>query len=107
MDNEHVRLGRFLAGKDDEPKVAAMPPDGGRAELVPGAGSGCGGLLRLRSYGDECDWGDGEGAATPDTLGDEPRAPLPPPPPPTTTGMIWLAVGHGRSHGSAKNTKHN
>lgn len=55
MDNEHVRLGRFLAGRDDEPKVAAMPPDGGRAELVPGAGSGCGGLLRLRSYGDECD----------------------------------------------------
>lgn len=87
MDNEHVRLGRFLAGKDDEPKVA-IPPDGGRAELVPGAGSGCGGLLRLRSYGDECDCGDGEGAATPDTLGDEPRAPLPPPPPPTTTGMI-------------------
>lgn len=55
VDSEHVRLGRFLAGRDDEPKVAAMPPDGGRAELVPGAGSGCGGLLRLRSYGDECD----------------------------------------------------
>lgn len=60
-----------------------LPPDGGRAELVPGAGSGCGGLLRLKSYGDECDCGDGEGAATPDTLGDEPRPPLPPPPPPT------------------------
>lgn len=55
VESEHVRLGRFLAGRDDEPKVAAMPPDGGRAELVPGAGSGCGGLLRLRSYGDECD----------------------------------------------------
>ena len=64
-----------------------MPPDGGRAELVPGAGSGCGGLLRLRSYGDECDWGDGEGAATPDTLGDEPRPPVLTPTPPPVTGI--------------------
>jgi len=42
VDVEHVRRGRFLAGKDDDPKVAAilLPPDGGRAELVPGAGSG-------------------------------------------------------------------
>lgn len=42
MDNEHVRLGRFLAGRDEQPRVATilLPPDGGRAELVPGAGSG-------------------------------------------------------------------
>ena len=55
MDNEQVRLGRFLAGREEEPRVAPilLPPEGGRAELVPGAGSGCGGLLRLRSYGDE------------------------------------------------------
>lgn len=42
VDNEQVRLGRFLAGKEEEPKVAPilLPPEGGRAELVPGAGSG-------------------------------------------------------------------
>lgn len=42
MDSEHVLLGRFLAGRDEEPRVATMllPPDGGNAELVPGAGSG-------------------------------------------------------------------
>lgn len=51
VDNEQVLLGRFLAGRDDEPRAAEilLPPDGGNAELVPGAGSGCGGLFRLRS----------------------------------------------------------
>lgn len=68
-----------------DPRVAAtlLPPAGGRAELVPGAGSECGGLLRLRSYGDECECeGLGDGAATPDTLGDEPLPAPPPIPPP-------------------------
>lgn len=51
VDMEHVLLGRFLAGSEDVPSDAAMllPPGGGSAELVPGAGSGCGGLFRLRS----------------------------------------------------------
>lgn len=51
MDKEQVRLGRFLAGREDPPDTPAdiLPPDGGNAELVPGAGSGCGGLLRLKS----------------------------------------------------------
>lgn len=115
VDNEQVRLGLFLAGKEEEPRVAPilLPPEGGNAELVPGAGSGWGGLLRLKSYGDEweCD-GEGEGAATPETLGDDPLPPLPPPPPappppppppPTPPpGGIWFDAEHGKSHGSAE-----
>ena len=84
LDNEQVRRGRFLAGSEDDTKVAAtlLPPAGGKAELVPGAGSGCGGLFRLRSYGEECECdGEGVGAATPETLGEVPRPPLPLPAP--------------------------
>jgi hypothetical protein len=55
VDNEQVLLGRFLAGRDEDPRAAdiLLPPEGGKAELVPGAGSGCGGLFRLKSYGEE------------------------------------------------------
>ena len=101
------------AGSDIELRqaVTPLPPLGGKAELVPGAGSGCGGLFRRRSYGEECEWdGDGDGAATPETLGEDPLPPLPPPlllplplpmPPPPLPGDTWFEARHGKSHGSA------